>query len=116
MHQPAWSFFRSDENTMAQEIHPNGSFTFSEIMQYTGIKDKFVKYIYEGDIIYAPMKNEFGIFNVYRSAVEWSDNLGMFLVWFAEDGGRMGFEFYKFMVEEIEVVGNIYENPELLNG
>lgn len=70
------------------------------LMQYTGLKDKNGKGIYEGDIV----ANPFFDANV---AVIWNDKFAQFTFGGAE-----------FNVEVsptvIEVLGNIYENPELL--
>lgn len=73
-----------------------------EIMQYTGLKDKNGKEIYEGDIIQWPDPEVCGI---DRGPVVYGDG------WFYADGwcGK-GSPAYK----ECEVIGNIYENPELL--
>jgi len=79
-----------------------------EIMQYTGLKDKNGKEIYEGDIVKCP--NE----QVY--SIDWNDTWGawMFcglesLVTILPDGSAI--PEYKFC----EVIGNIYENSELIS-
>jgi hypothetical protein len=65
-------------------------------MQYTGLKDKNGKEIYEGDIIHISLPG-FGIEK--NLPVEWKD--GKLTEPMFEDYHR-------------EVVGNIYKNPELL--
>jgi uncharacterized phage protein (TIGR01671 family) len=71
-------------------------------MQYTGLKDKNGKEIYEGDIVRFSFKHG----DVVRF-VEWS---------YPYSGWAMG--GHKYTPEECEVfgevIGNIYENPELL--
>ena len=77
------------------------------LMQYAGLKDKNGVEIYEGDIIqyftfYYGNKKE------RKEVVEWIDDM--------EDDSfgeplSMGYRFYG---SEIEVIGNIYENHQLL--
>lgn len=74
------------------------------LMQYIGLKDKNEKEIYEGDIV--EIADEY--FKIYfneRSAGFQLDKLGM------HQGGN---EFISNVINELEVIGNIYENPELL--
>ena len=73
-----------------------------ELMQYTGLKDMRGKEIYEGDIFHIGSKKILYV-------VEWID-CGL--------KGRqikniswIGLDYWK---DDIEVIGNIYENPELL--
>ena len=70
------------------------------IRQYTGLKDKNGKEIYEGDIVeYEDEIND--ILEDYRGIVEFEDGI------FTFDGGNP-ISCY----DEYEVIGNIYENPE----
>ena len=85
-----------------------------ELMQYTGLKDKNGKEIYEGDIITC----EGGYETIEGCSedceeprvIEWSDGLQ----WVAEcKNCRDNVPLYEW--DYNEVIGNIYENPELLN-
>ena len=93
-----------------------------EIMQYTGLKDKNGKEIYEGDII---LDNEITFDFItadtvgdvriisrqytvkYNQAIcglmRFNENLGIF-------SGHIGL----YNHDGLEVIGNIYENPELM--
>jgi len=82
----------------------NSSYKFFPLMQYTGLKDKNGKEIFEGDEI----------------------NVDGYI---SQEGNRHYVEFYKgafgsnvysdfellSKYKNIEIIGNIYENPELIN-
>ena len=68
------------------------------LMQYTGLKDKNGKEIYEGDIL----END-----DYIEDAHCCNNLGKTIVEF-KDGCFVG-----MIGEIIEIIGNIYENPNL---
>jgi uncharacterized phage protein (TIGR01671 family) len=80
------------------------------LMQYTGLKDKNGKEIYEGDIIEAYFYYDED--NDKKSP----KNKKVFEVKYKVDAGRQfsGFDFFPSVFEYIEVIGNIYENPELV--
>lgn len=71
------------------------------IMQYTGLKDKNGKEIYEGDVVRWFDRTAEVFFNDHHN--------GSFQVRFIDDD-KMMFMYPK----QFEVIGNIYENPELL--
>ncbi|MGP4073812.1 YopX family protein [Piscibacillus sp. B03] len=70
---------------------------YSPLMQYTGLKDKNGTEIYEGDIYKAKMT----ILKTDTTTVS---------IEVVEDIRNDNVYYY----DEVEVVGNIYENPELL--
>lgn len=78
--------------------------------QYTGLKDKYGKEIYEGDICRCLDTDE----NEYLSAIKFER--GAFIV----DVNQCEYDYsvldwaLEGDILEIEVIGNIYENPELL--
>lgn len=81
-----------------------------KLMQYTGLKDKNGKEIYEGDILNA-YHNEFEVYEI--AAVKYSApafTLGRY--W--KDGSHDWYSMEQYDSYELEVLGNIYENPELL--
>ncbi len=72
-----------------------------EVMLYTGLSDRYGKEIWEGDILcFVPMdspkfRKPFKPFEVF-----WREEEARFCDWSPKD--------------TVEVIGNIYENPELL--
>lgn len=82
-----------------------------ELMQFTGLLDKNGKEIYEGDVVKFQMKRTKFVDHpvmvatteetaIYQGAVKW---------------GEFGWRpFADGVIKELEIIGNIYENPELV--
>ena len=85
------------------------------IGQFTGPKDKNGKEIYEGDIvIFETDKRNKELYTKRTLIVKYNDG-GFYL--FYEDGKEYNYienEGIRDYIERLEVIGNIYENPELL--
>ena len=81
-------------------------FEYSELMEWTGLYDKNGEDIYEGDIVKLRANHGIGV-------IKYSDEWGAFIVEYIKPRplAVLGMNYYK---EDIEILGNIYENPELL--
>ena len=80
--------------------------------QYTGLKDKKGNRIFSGDILSAYL-DEIAPENETRLVVEWDYERAAYY------GANIGFRGYKDFFEggfikNFEVIGNIYDNPELV--
>lgn len=95
--EPHWAHFEP----YMEDVH---------LMQYTGIKDKNGKEIYEGDILKI---NVAGVINKRVKVVYENGAFGVY--WKAWGAPREELHYFNsFCNTEFEVIGNIYENPELL--
>ncbi len=99
-----------------------GAFMLSKDPQWsTGLKDKTGKLIYEGDILHHEWEHK-GKSGQYDYKVIWSKSMASFMKIY------IGGEFDKHLAggfcfldiegngkdcEDLEIIGNIYENPEL---
>lgn len=75
------------------------------LMQYTGLKDKNGKEIYEGDVVKYISPEFVGkvCYTTYGGRYELEE----------KKGGTI--YHHNFLGNEVEIIGNIYENPNLKN-
>ena len=91
------------------------------LMQSTGKKDKNGKLIYEGDllkplgedderveVVWNEVKVRFGLM------IQWTDCCYWNGLYEETKTGRDYYELDDYYAEDFEVIGNVYENPELL--
>ena len=77
-----------------------------ELMQYTGLKDNNGREVYEGDVLDIGLQNQDGKPVVAPVSYE------KYIAGYVLDNGGNG--IWQRLDEDCEVIGNIYENPELL--
>lgn len=79
-----------------------------EFCQFTGLKDKNEKEIYEGDILNGQVPDSLGWVKWESGFVTYKNERAMYVFDYGYD--------YNFLmrIENISIIGNIFENPELL--
>ena len=101
--KPAIMEYFDLKESIKHETNKLFKFQDKKLMQYTGLEDKNGVEIYEGDIVKPFPEDDYAqiIFMSGTFKIASRRKNGNYLCW-------------KYMKEEIEVIGNIYENPELL--
>lgn len=107
-------------NSVAQLVSPDraeilyAKIETDKLMQCTGLKDKNGKLIFEGDVVKIKVLVDFAAFGANEKYIEIIAPIifidGGFFIEQAENDIFLG----QIPSTEIEIIGNIYENPELL--
>ena len=87
------------------------------IGQYTGLTDKNGRKIFEGDIIHLEYSQVFfggEYFGEYTAEVSYKE--GCFITDGINNGDEIETPLSGFDNDEVEIIGNIHDNPELLGG
>lgn len=95
-----WFISDIDGSPWAYQVRPE------TIGQYTGLKDSAGKEIYEGDIV--DLVTEIA----EPAVIEWDEITACFNI--LSKSGGFSATFDNYCGDDLEVISNIYENPELL--
>jgi uncharacterized phage protein (TIGR01671 family) len=99
----SWERLLANQTMMCRFLDPDLIF-----LQYTGLHDKNGKEIYEGDILLVQLQ-DYGCPKVELFQILWDDSSVRYKL-IDKNGDSWGFDNSSSM----EVISNIYENPELV--
>lgn len=92
---------RMDGSLIGNEVDPD------TVGRYSGLSDINGTKIFEGDIVQ-------NVTNGKTAAVQWFSEHGAFMLWRKSE--NQVYWLYDNNFSNIEVIGNIHDNPELLKG
>lgn len=99
-----YGYLCDEDYINSQELGAEFLIDHETVCQYTGLRDKNGEKIFEGDILQND-ENKVG-------QVQWFEEHSAFMIWNTTDN-KVHF-LYDNDFSKIEVIGNIFDNPELL--
>ena len=87
-----------------EAVHPKS------VGQFTGLKDSAGKEIYEGDILFVKAENPYWSKFDSKHVVTWCNDGWILNDYGTDDPGL----FHILMNNNCEIIGNVHDNPELL--
>ena len=105
--------FRAYDGGLEASCGKKHSYTEVILKQYTGLKDTNGKEIFQGDILRWRLSDA-DDWETYQ--IKWGDDYPAFEIYPNTDWEYNGLQFITSIEGECEIIGNIYENPELLEG
>ena len=100
-----WHYFEFNDGMCSGVV--NASISEYPIMQYTGLKDRSGVEIYANDIFHIGSDDE------KYQYIKWDNNDSLFRFYSCEDNEPLN-EIWVYNLFTFEIIGNIHENPELL--
>lgn len=108
-----WSYGDLRQDNIRRKAYVEYEVDPETIGQFTGLTDCNGKEIYEGDMLSFTVFDVFGCDRQYRGTVRYCGS--RFMIWLSLDGEVcLDLDWVIEQDDELEIIGNIYDNPEII--